>query len=495
MKVVDHIKIGVSDLARSRAFYAAVLEPLGFADRGPWTPDGEEVAFGLPGAGDFAISTGPVVAPGTHVAFRARSRAEVDAFHAAALAAGGTDNGAPGPRPEYSEHYYGAFALDPDGYNVEAVCDSAPRVTVAADSTGEVRFGQGEPFSLGVEEELFLVDSVSGEQVNSSAAVIERLGPHAGKVERELHACQVELITDVCRTVGEAVGTLAGLRQAVVATGAGLLGAGTHPLAAEGEAEITDKERYERIRELLGDAVATPVSGLHVHVGMPDARTAVAAFNGLRRHLPLLQALGANSPFRHGRDTGLASAREVTMRGWPRSGVPRALRDYDDFCATAALLTRAADVPDYTWFWWKLRPHPRLGTVEIRALDTQSSLDDLAGLVALVHCLARQAAEAGDDDGTDLPGELLDEGVFRAARFGVAARLPDADGTLRPVAQLLDELLGQLAPVARELDCADQLDSLRSLLERGGGAGRQRAVHAIGGMGTLLRETTALTAP
>jgi carboxylate-amine ligase len=368
-------------------------------------------------------------------------------------------------------------------------------VTIAADSTGEVRFGQGEPFSLGVEEELFLVDPVSGEQVNSSAAVIERLGPHSGTVERELHACQVELITDVCRTVGEAVGTLAGLRQAVAATGAGLLGAGTHPLAAEGEAEITDKERYERIRELLGDAVATPVSGLHVHVGMPDARTAVAAFNGLRRHLPLLQALGANSPFRHGRDTGLASAREVTMRGWPRSGVPRALRDYDDFCATAALLTRAADVPDYTWFWWKLRPHPRLGTVEIRALDTQSSLDDLAGLVALVHCLARQAAEAVDDEQTDLPGELLDEGVFRAARFGVAARLPDADGTLRPVAQLLDELLDQLAPVARELDCAEPLDSLRGLLERGGGAGRQRALHAIGGMGTLLRETTALTAP
>ncbi|MDO8184901.1 YbdK family carboxylate-amine ligase [Conexibacter sp. JD483] len=357
------------------------------------------------------------------------------------------------------------------------------------------RFGDGTPFSLGVEEELFLVDPVSGAQVNSSAAVIERLGPHDGRVERELHACQVELITDVCRTVGEAVGTLGGLRRAVIATGAGLLGAGTHPLAGEGEAEITDKERYERIRELLGDAVATSVSGLHVHVGMPDAQTAVRAFNGLRRHLPLLQALGANSPFRHGRDTGLASVREVTMRGWPRSGVPRALRDFDDFDAITALLTRAADVPDYTWFWWKLRPHPRLGTVEIRALDTQASLDDLAGLVALVHCLARHAAdETNGDASADPPGELLDEGVFRAARFGVTARLPGADGTLRPVSQLLDELLATLAPTARELDCGAELDSLRGLLERGGGAGRQRALHAIGGMGTLLREMTALTA-
>ncbi len=489
MKVLDHLTIGVSDLARSRGFYAAALAPLGFSERGPWSEAGREIAFGLPGAGDFAISTIPAVAPGTHVAFTAGRREQVDAFHAAALAAGATDNGPPGPRPEYSEHYYGAFVLDPDGYNVEAVCHAAP----ASDSSSS-RFGESAPFSLGVEEELFLVDPVSGAQVNSSAAVIERLGPHAGTVERELHACQVELITDVCRTVAEAVGTLAGLRRAVGATGAGLLGAGTHPLAGEGEAEITDKERYERIRELLGDAVATPVSGLHVHVGMPDAQTAVDAFNGLRRHLPLLQALGANSPFRHGRDTGLASAREVTMRGWPRSGVPRALRDFDDFSTTAALLARAADVPDYTWFWWKLRPHPRLGTVEIRALDTQASLDDLAGLVALVHCLARHAADGDDRQAVDPPGELLDEGVFRAARFGVAARLPDADGRLRPVGDLLEELLRTLAPTARELDCADALDGLRGLLERGGGAGRQRAVHAIGGMGALLREMTALTA-
>jgi carboxylate-amine ligase len=356
----------------------------------------------------------------------------------------------------------------------------------------EDRFGAGDDFTLGVEEELFLVDPVTGEQTNASAAVIERLGPVDGTVERELHACQVELITDVCRTAGEAVGTLGGLRRAVIASGAGVLGSGTHPTAAEGDAEITDKERYERIRELLGDAVATPVGGLHVHVGMPDAETAIRAFNGLRRHLPLLQALSANSPFRHGRDTGLASAREVTMRGWPRSGVPRAMRDFADFRAASRLLTRAADVPDYTWFWWKLRPHPRLGTVEIRALDAQTSLEDLAGLVALVHCLARDAAER--DPCPDPPGELLDEGAFRAARWGVDAHLPDADGTLRPVRALLDEALADARGHARELDCRDELDLLDGLLERGGGAGRQRRAHAIGGMGTLLRETAALTA-
>ena len=201
-------------------------------------------------------------------------------------------------------------------------------------------FGSREPFSVGVEEELFLVDPVTGRQANASAAVQERLGPVEGTVERELHACHVELITDVCRSAREAVSALNGMRQAVLATGAGLLGSGTHPSATEGEAEITDKERYERIRDLLGDAVATPVAGLHIHVGMPDAETAIRAFNGLRRHLPLLQALAANSPFRHGRDTGLASAREVTIRGWPRSGVPRAMRDFADFQAMTRVLAR-----------------------------------------------------------------------------------------------------------------------------------------------------------
>src|SRR3954454_22311726 len=96
-------------------------------------------------------------------------------------------------------------------------------------------FGEGDPFSLGVEEELFLVDPVTGEQANASAAVQEQLGAVEGTVGRELHACQIELITDVCRTAGEAVGALQRMRRAVRATGAGLLGVGTHPSAAEGE--------------------------------------------------------------------------------------------------------------------------------------------------------------------------------------------------------------------------------------------------------------------
>lgn len=347
-------------------------------------------------------------------------------------------------------------------------------------------FGSGRPFSIGVEEELFLVDPVTGRQANSSAAVLGRVGETAGRVERELHACQIELITNVHIRVDEAIRELADLRGTVLTTGAALLGSGTHPAADEGDAEITDKERYERIHFLLGDAAVTPVGGLHIHVGMPDSETAIKVFNGLRRDLPLLQALAANSPFRHGRDTGLASARELSLRGWPRSGTPRALRDFADFCEMSRLLTRAADVPDYTWFWWKLRPHPRLGTVEIRALDAQASLADASALIALVHCLAREAAEREPVD--DPSPELVEEGMFRAARFGVNGQLPDTQGTRRPVSELLHDALGRADAWAGELGCVEELARLPDLLERGGGAGMQRSSYEIAGIDAVLRE-------
>jgi len=118
--VIDHVSVGVSDLARSREFYRRALTPLGFSEIGPWREGAPEVAFGLEDAADFAISTGYVVG-GSHVAFAADRREQVDAFYSAALAAGGRNNGRPGLRPEYSENYYGAFVLDPDGHNIEAV--------------------------------------------------------------------------------------------------------------------------------------------------------------------------------------------------------------------------------------------------------------------------------------------------------------------------------------------------------------------------------------
>ena len=354
----------------------------------------------------------------------------------------------------------------------------------------EHHFGEEEPYSLGLEEELFLVDPADGRLVNTAPAVLEELGDlERGAVKSELHRSQIELITGVCRTVEEAVGELCDLRAAVLDAGVGLIASGTHPTAREGDSEITDNPRYTRIGGWLGDAGATPVCALHIHVGMPDAATAIKVFNGLRRYAPLLEALGANSPFRHGRDTGLASSRELTLRSWPRAGIPRAMADFDDFRRYTARLTQVAEVPDYTFHWWKLRPHPRVGTVEIRALDTQVRPEHTAALVAAVHAMALCEAQAEPTEGP--PAEILDEASFRAGRGGVRATLPDPECLLEPVARRLDELVQRVRPAAQELRCETQLDGLLELLEAGGGAGVQRRACSDGGLEGLLETLVA----
>ncbi len=138
--------------------------------------------------------------------------------------------------------------------------------------TEQLQFGRQEPFTIGVEEELFVVDPTSGELRNGASQILEALDdPGPGHVKSEVHACQIELITEVCATVGEALDSLAKLQGSVVGAGAAVIGSGTHPSAEEGDAEITDKDRYELIGRRLGDAIATPVGAIHVHVGMPDA--------------------------------------------------------------------------------------------------------------------------------------------------------------------------------------------------------------------------------
>ena len=125
------------------------------------------------------------------------------------------------------------------------------------------------------------------------------------------------------------------------------------------------------VKQDLVSLLATPPCGLHVHVGVPDPETAVAVANAMRHHLPLLAALTANSPFRDGEDTGMASARASVVRSYPRFELPRAFRDYEDFLRVADQLIAAAGVDDYTYIWWDVRPHPKLGTVEVRGMDVQ----------------------------------------------------------------------------------------------------------------------------
>jgi carboxylate-amine ligase len=356
------------------------------------------------------------------------------------------------------------------------------------DAIGKARFGAQADFAIGVEEELILVDPGSRALSHAGVEVLARMddtdADADGFAHPDTYSALIELASPVARNAGEGVAALSALRARVRAAGGTAIGAGIHPDGAFGDVVHVDEPRYERIvDQLQGLIKRTPTCALHVHVGMPDAATAIRVFNGLREQLPLLQALAANSPFWHGRDSGLATARAQLFRGYPRAEIPRTFASYDDYAATVEGVVAAGDLPDYTFLWWDIRPHPRLGTVEVRAMDSQSALWSAAGLAALVHGLAR--AEAQDARDAWLPREVLMEASFTAARDGLRARLP-MDGALRPAPEVARAALERARPHAAELGSADALEGIERILVEGNGADRQRAAHARGGMAALL---------
>jgi carboxylate-amine ligase len=346
-------------------------------------------------------------------------------------------------------------------------------------------FKPSSAFSLGVEEELHLVDPVRYAPFMATDAVVGSGAWRAGRATGEIYDGVIVLATPVCRRAADALGTFEELRREAVRLGAGLLGAGLHPAGSFGDVEHRDGARYALIGETMrGVMRQTAHCGVHVHVGMPDAETVIRACNGMRKWLPLLHALGANSPYWYGRDSGLASARSVICNSFPRAGIPRAFADYDDFAHTVEELRALGECTDHSYLWWDVRPHPRLGTLEIRALDAQSSHEDLAGLVALVHCLAVHEATAPPTHGGS--PEALRELSFRACRDGLDARLL-LNGDLRSVREVACHAIEIASAYAADLGCWNELMSLHTLLQAGNGATRQRRHEREGGLRLLLR--------
>jgi len=344
-------------------------------------------------------------------------------------------------------------------------------------------FGSEDPFGLGIEEELLLVDDENA-LAESSVATRDEADPDLGDVTSELYRAMVEDRSDVTRNAGDAVAQLRGLRRALTDTGARLMAVGVHPAAAPGSARFDDASRYAAIQDTLQGILRTPICGQHVHVGMPDAETAVRAYNGIRVYIPLLNALAANSPFWFGEDSGLASARTVIFRSYPRAAMAPAFENFEHFSAVTRQVCLAAGVSDYTHIWWDARIHPGLGTIEVRAADTQFDLRRAGGIAALIHCLVRIEADRWQGD---IPArEALAESSFQATRHGLDARLLDRRGELVPARELARRTLESAAEVAPELGCVDELGEVWRILERGTGADIQREVYAERGMEGLL---------
>jgi len=349
----------------------------------------------------------------------------------------------------------------------------------------EHRFGASAPLSLGVEEELLLVDR-DNELVGAAEAVLDEVpAPFSERVSSEIFTEQIELKTGVCDGAEEALEQLRETRQAIRDAGFGLLGAGVHPTAEVGQPKLVAKPRYAIVKDDLGSLLRTPPCGLHVHVGMPDPETAVQVANAFRLYLPALQALSANSPFQEGVDSGHASARTSVVRSYPRFQVPRQLRDYEDFLDVADQLATAAGVDDYTYIWWDVRPHPRLGTVEVRAVDVQPNPLASSALATLVQAIAAKEIERPTDPG--LYREAIEESYFQAASHGLEAEILLDDDVPAPAPRVVRRMLDSVRPYARDLGGEAALEEVERILVEGNGADRQRRVHAEAGMDELLR--------
>jgi glutamate---cysteine ligase / carboxylate-amine ligase len=348
----------------------------------------------------------------------------------------------------------------------------------------EHRFGASPPLSLGVEEELLLVDERL-ELVAVSELVLGSVRRDvAERVSSEIFADQIELKTGICHGVDEVLDQLTETRQAIIDAGFGLIGAGLHPTDDLQDARLVEKPRYEVVRKDLRGLLRTPPCGLHVHVGMPDPDAAVRLANAFRLYLPVLQALSANSPFWGGVDSGHASARTSVVRSYPRFQLPRQFRDYEDFCRVADQLIAAAGVDDYTYIWWDVRPHPKIGTVEVRALDVQLDVVTSSAIAALIQAIAAKELDRPSRPG--LYREALEESYFQAASHGLEAKILLDEETPAPAPEIARRVLDEVRPYSRELGSETALGEIERILREGNGADEQRRVHRAEGMSGLL---------
>jgi glutamate---cysteine ligase / carboxylate-amine ligase len=331
-------------------------------------------------------------------------------------------------------------------------------------------------YTVGIEEEAMLLDPEGWMLAHHSDRVLEALPRDVmDHATDETHRSALELATGVHEDVRSAIGEMRSLRERLDASvrslGMRVASAGTHPSAVWQDTVVSTGKRYEFVygsmREL---ARREPTFALHVHVGITSPNDAVRLVNRMRAHLPLLLALSVNSPFWQGRDTGLASARTPLFQAFPRVGIPRRFRDYADFVDTVDLLMRCESLPEPTFLWWDTRPQPRFGTVEVRIMDAQTSVEDTAALAALVQCIAKLEVEHGyvSTRALEVP-EALDENRFLAARDGMDAELIDVELERRvPAREVALRLVDACAPHARVLGCEGELDRVVTMAEQTG---------------------------
>jgi carboxylate-amine ligase len=363
----------------------------------------------------------------------------------------------------------------------------------------------GTPFTLGIEEELMICDAETLELSQSIDVILGDLPPDLpGEVKPELMQSVLEVATRPCGGVQEAGEQLRELRRTVraVAANNGLAigAAGTHPAALYEDQLIVDRPRYRELAaELSWIAEQELIFGTHVHVGIDDAEKAIYVADGMRGYLPLLLGMSSNSPLWRGKTTGMMSSRTPVFRAFPRVGIPPYYGTWDIYSHRVEQMMRGGAIPDYTYLWWDVRPHPNLGTVELRVFDQQTRVEHTLGFAALGQALAHRLA-ADYDEGVpsiEHPHELIDDNKVRAAVVGIEGKLIDFDHGLEvPGAKMARGVIDDLSEHARELGCDAELAILNDLCANGTGARRQLDwLSDRGDIGGLMREIVAATDP
>jgi carboxylate-amine ligase len=352
-------------------------------------------------------------------------------------------------------------------------------------------FEDVEPFTVGLEEEVFLLDPDTLGPSDVAPELLDRLGGRPA-FKLELPACQLELITAPQATVPEAVAELGAARSRLLAAAEGLArpaATAVHPFGAA-EGRLNRGPRYDRAAAEFGPLARRQlVCALQVHVAVGGAERTLAVYNALRGHLPELAALAANGPVYRGRDTGLASVRPKICELLPRQGIPPPLAGWDELASELRWGMTAGAVPAPGFWWWELRPHPRYGTLEVRVPDAQATLADAAAVATVAHALVVDLArrhDAGERPAVP-PTWRIAENRWSACRHGVEGQLADLEtGERRPTRERLTTLIDRLRPIAEQLGATEPLDHAHSLAVRNG-ALRQRAVARERGVDGLAR--------
>jgi glutamate---cysteine ligase / carboxylate-amine ligase len=346
----------------------------------------------------------------------------------------------------------------------------------------EHQFG-GPPFTIGIEEELMILDEQSLDLTNAIETMLE-LAPD-GDVKPELMESVLEIATAPAPNTAEAGRELRRLRRAVInaaeTKGLTIGSAGTHPFAMWEDQRIVARPRYrDLVAALRFVARQELIFGMHVHVGVDDPDKAIHVANGMRIHVPLLLGLSANSPFWRADPTGLLSTRTPIFRAFPRVGLPPRYASFEDYAERVDFMIESKVIEDYTYLWYDVRPHPNFGTVEVRVMDSQTRLEHTLALAALVQAMVKELCEhfeAGEAL-SDFPYAMLDENKWLAARNGLDGELVDLPSTHRvPTRELTRRVLERMRPHAEALGSAAELEGIEDLLDRGNGASRQLVVY------------------